>query len=65
MHCGKKFFRDKKTAKKKKKQFEAKYGQKYEIYKCPDCWNLHLTSKQDAIKKEYYRTINKWTQEKK
>ena len=55
MTCGKKYFRDKKTAKNKKKQLEQLYNCKYEVYKCPECWQVHLTKKKTMREKQYFR----------
>ncbi len=55
MTCNKKYFRDKKTAKNKKKQLEQLYGKKYEVYRCNDCKQIHLTSKKTVGEKQFFR----------
>ncbi len=57
--CNKKYFRDKKTAKKKAKELWQVYNQKYEVYTCNECWEIHLTKKKSVEEKIYFRNNKK------
>lgn len=53
--CNKKYFRNKKTSKKKAKELGHIYNKKYEIYRCNECDCLHLTSKKTMGEKQFFR----------
>ena len=53
--CNKKFYRDRKTAKSKKKRLEQMYKCKYEVYKCTECGEIHLTKKKSVGEKKFFR----------
>ena len=59
IECNKKFFKNKKIAKIKKRQYENTYKTKYYIYRCGVCNQLHLTTHFTLDDKEFYRNVYK------
>ena len=55
MTCNKKYFDSKKRAKKKAKELWHAFWQKFEVYRCNECNQIHLTSKKTVGEKEFFR----------